>query len=186
MNWGDERQWRRDLIKRSNKCVWEVTGFSAALSLCVVSRWPVLLPSLAVILHLFFRHCQGLISTDQKTSRFLFQLHSLPPTSLWQIFKEHRDYLFSLCAAGRLPPRQTLTGIRSECSRFRKVLVCYDEFNGFFAGFSPTPLWAKVIGRWCPGQEGEKFFRFFKENMLIAGCSWKQVDCRGWKWPASP
>lgn len=56
----------------------------------------------------------------------------------------------------------------------------------FFAGFSPTPLWAKVIGRWRPGQEGEKFFRFFKENMLIAGCWWKQFDCRGWKWPASP
>lgn len=93
-----------------------------AVSLCVASRWPVLLPSLAVLLHLFFRHCQGPISTDQKTSRFLFQLHSLPPTSLRQIFKEHRDYLFSLCAAGRLPPRQTLTGIRSECSRFRKVL----------------------------------------------------------------
>lgn len=140
-----------------------VTGFSSAALrlLCVASRWPVLPPCVAATLC-----CQGLTSADRKTSRFLFRLHSLPPTSPWQTFREQRDYLSSLCAAGRLPPGQTLSGFRGECSRVRKVLCFAMRFMiFFFAGYTPPPPhpadWAKVIGLRCPGQIGEKFFRFF-------------------------
>lgn len=117
-----------------------------------------------------FRHCRSLIFTEQKTSRVLSQLHSLPPPSLWAVFKEDCDYLCSLCAAGRLTPGQALTGIRGKCSCFWKVLEVLRRVERFSAASS----WLLYDQKRLDGA----VFNSFKEKMLIVGCPWKQVNCR--------
>lgn len=94
---------------------------------------------------------------------------------------------FSLCAAGRLPPGQTVSGIRSKCSRFREVLEVLRRVLMVFCRLFCDSFVSKGDWMAVSRPRRRKVLRVFKG---------KHANCRvftraGWlqglgKWPASP
>lgn len=94
----------------------------------------MLLPCVAIVLYLFFPllrscfHRSKDIQISIPTSFFAANFNRFAKnTVIFFFFFSH-----CLCAAGRLPSRQTLTRIRGKCPSFRKVVEVLMVFSSLF------------------------------------------------------